>query len=140
MTLEHITDALAGAIYTTLGFQARLLPQKAGGNTARIDLTFLDIEPCGENAETITFRAEYRTAGTHTKWLTETARLKRALRTVQDSYMEIKPNDEATLRAYWKRIAGGGWVYPSEDESSMPAEYVIPYQIELDIPTRLLED
>lgn len=47
---------------------------------------------------------------------------------------------DAKLRAYWIRNGIAQWVYPSEDESSMGSEYVIPYRIEIDIPTRLLED
>ena len=142
MTTEDIVDALKGAIKEQLGFPAFLLPQKATNNTAHIDLLFQDIAENGEGNEKLIFSAEYRTAGTHAKWLMETIRLKRKIVRMNKSdepYMTVEI-EGVRFRAYWIRNGNAGWRYPSEDESSMPAEYVLPYRIEIDIPTRLLED
>ena len=142
MTIESIIESFKTEIKNQLGFPALLLPQKAGNNTAHIDLLFQDIAENGEGNEKLTFSAEYRTAGTHAKWLTETIRLKRKLVSMNKAdtpYMPIEV-DGVKLRAYWIRNGNAQWVYPSEDESSMPAEYVVPYRIEVDIPTRFLED
>ena len=137
MTAEEITEGLKSEIKNQLGFPAFLLPQKATNNTAHIDLLFQDISENGENCEKFVFLAEYRTSGTHAKWLSKTIALKRKLREIEKSHMLISGSN---LRAYWIRNGNGRWLYPSEDESSMPAEYVLPYRIEIDIPTRLLEE
>lgn len=142
MTTEDIVDALRSAVITQLGFPAFLLPQKATNNTAHIDLLFQDIAENGGENEKLIFSAEYRTAGTHAKWLTETIRLKRKIvrmNKIDEPYMTVEI-EGVKFRAYWIRNGNAGWRYPSEDESSMPAEYVIPYRIEMDIPTRFLED
>ena len=142
MTIGNITDSLKSEIKNQLGFHAFLLPQKAKNCTAHIDLLFLDMEECGGGCEKMTFSAEYRTAGTHEKWLTETIRLSRKIQRMNRSdtpYMGLEAGG-VKLRAYWLRAGKGQWIYPGEDEGSMPAEYVIPWRIEIDIPTRLLED
>ncbi|MBP3773472.1 MAG: hypothetical protein J6I53_12435 [Treponema sp.] len=142
MTIESITDSLKSEIKNRLGFHAFLLPQKATNNTAHIDLLFQSVEGNGEGSEKLTFSAEYRTAGTHAKWLTETIRISRKISLMNKSdtpYMPFECDGER-LRAYWTRSGKAGWVYPNEDESSMPAEYVIPYSVEIDIPTRLITE
>lgn len=142
MTVEDIVKALKESIKKQLGFHAFLLPQKASNNTAHIDLLFLDMEECGEGCEKMTFSAEYRTAGTHARWLADTIRLSRRICRMSKSdapYMGLEAGG-VKLRAYWLRAGKGQWIYPSEDESSMPAEYVIPYRIEIDIPSRLLAE
>lgn len=142
MTVEDIVDSLKMAIKELLGFHAFLLPQKAVNNTAHIDLLFQSIDGIGEGSEKLTFSAEYRTAGTHAKWLTETIRLSRKISLMNKSDTPYMPFecDGVKLRAYWARSRKPGWVYPNEDESSMPAEYVIPYAVEIDIPTRLITE
>lgn len=137
MTAEDIIESLKEEIKSQLGFPAFLLPQKATNNTARIELLFQDLKDDGDDSETLVFSAEYRTNGTHLKWLTETIRLIRKLKPIEKAHMSVT---DAKLRAYWIRNGIAQWVYPSEDESSMGSEYVIPYRIEIDIPTRLLED
>ena len=142
MTVEQIITELKSAIKNQLGFPAFVLPQKAVNNTAHIDLLFIDLEECGEGSLKLSFSATYRTAGTHSKWLTETVKLSRTITRINKSdapYMSLTV-DGSKLRAYWIRDGKAGWVYPSEEESSMPAEYIIPYHIELDIPEKLLED
>lgn len=139
MTYEEIVDALRAGIKNTTGFPAMLLPQTAVNNTARIELLFQDSKKNGENNIKLSFLAEYRTNGTHAKWLTKTIKLKQQLHTVEESFMEFEC-DNQILRAYWTSLGNAQWVYPSEDESSMPAEYVMQYRIELDIPTRLITE
>ena len=142
MTIESITDSLKSEIKKQLGFHAFLLPQKAVNNTAHIDLLFQAMEGSGDGCEKLTFSAEYRTAGTHAKWLTETIRLSRRISRMNESDTPYMPFscEGVSFRAYWKRSGKPSWVYPNEDESSMPAEYVIPYLVEIDIPTRLITE
>lgn len=142
MTIEDIVDSLKKAIKEQLGFPAFLLPQKTSNNTAHIDLLFQDMDENGKGSEKLLFNAEYRTAGTHARWLTQTIKLKRKITAMNKSDTPFMPVevDGIKLRVYWIRSGKAGWVYPSENESSMPAEYVLPYRIEIDIPTRLLEE
>lgn len=139
MTIEDVVESLKTAIKNQLGFPAFLLPQKAGNNTAHIDLLYQDMDPNGEANEKLLFLAEYRTAGTHTKWLTQTVKLRRKFNEIENDFMPFEAGG-VSFRAYWIRNGNARWVYPSEDESSMPAEYVIPYRIEIDIPTRLITE
>ena len=142
MTIESLTDALKSGIKNQIGFYAFLLPQKAVSNTAHIDLLFQSMDGCGNGCEKLTFSADYRTAGTHAKWLTETIKMSRRISRMNESDTPYMPFEceGASFRAYWKRSGKPGWVYPNEDESSMPAEYVIPYRVEIDIPTRLITE
>lgn len=139
MTIEEVVESLKAEIKTQLNFPVFLLPQKAGNNTAHIDLLYQDMDPNGDGNEKLSFLAEYRTAGTHTKWLTQTVKLRRKLNEVENNFMPFEA-DSVKFRAYWIRNGNAQWVYPSEEESSMPAEYVIPYRIEIDIPTRLITE
>ena len=139
MTIEDVVESLKAEIKTQLNFPVFLLPQKAGNNTAHIDLLYQDMESNGDENEKLNFLAEYRTTGTHAKWLTQTVKLRRKLNEVVNTFMPFKA-DGIKLRAYWIRNGKAQWVYPSEEESSMPAEYVIPYRIEIDIPTRLITE
>jgi hypothetical protein len=139
LTVEEVVESLKAEIKTQLNFPAFLLPQKAGNNTAHIDLLYQDMDPNGDGNEKLSFLAEYRTAGTHAKWLTQTVKLRRKLNAIENNFMPFEA-DDVKLRAYWIRNGKVQWVYPSEEESSMPAEYVIPYRIEIDIPTRLITE
>lgn len=139
MTVEEVVESLKADIKTQLNFPAFLLPQKAVNNTAHIDLLYHDMNPNGDGNEKLSFLAEYRTTGTHAKWLTKTVKLRRKLNAIENNFMPFEV-DGVKLRAYWIRNGNTQWVYPSEEESSMPAEYVIPYRIEIDIPTRLITE
>lgn len=143
MKIEDVITALKETIKTDLGFPAFLLPQKAVNNTAHIDLQYQDFRPNGENNAKLVFIAEYVTNGTHIKWLENTIGLQKKLHQVENTFMLLEIGNEETknvLRAYWNRINNPRWVYPNTDESSMPAEYVLQYSVEIDIPTNLLED
>ena len=139
MTVETIVESLKTEIKNQLGFPAFLIPQKAGNNTAHIDLIYQDMTPNGDGNEKLSFFAEYRTAGTHAKWLTKTVGLRRKLNEVEKNFMPVEAEGNK-LRAYWIRNGIAQWVYPGEEEGSMPAEYVIPYRVEIDIPTRLITE
>ena len=143
MKIEDVITALKETIKTDLGFPAFLLPQKAVNNTAHIDLQYQDFRPNGENNDKLLFTAEYVTDGTHIKWLEKTIGLQKKLHQTENNFMLLEVGGEETkkvLRAYWKRLNNPRWVYPNTDESSMPAEYVLQYSVEIDIPTNLLED
>lgn len=151
MKIEEIITALKKSIKTELGFPAFLLPQKAVNNTAHIDLQYQDFKPNGDGNAKLVFTAEYVTNGTHLKWLEKTITLQKKLHSVEGTFMLLEVVSEESdgeadtetkdvLRAYWDRINSPRWVYPNEDESSMPAEYVLQYRVEIDIPTNLLED
>lgn len=143
MKIEDVITALKETIKTDLGFPAFLLPQKAVNNTAHIDLQYQDFKHNGDGNAKLIFTAEYVTNGTHIKWLEKTIGLQKKLHQVENTFMLLEIGNEETknvLRAYWNRINNPRWVYPNTDESSMPAEYVLQYSVEIDIPTNLLED
>lgn len=133
------TDALKGAIKKGLGIPAFITPQKADGSAAHIELSFMDAAPNGNN-DTLTFSAEFRTAGTHKRWLENTVRTKRNLRLIEDSHLPVEIENGVVLRAYWKRSGSGGWVYNSESEGGMPAQYRAPYIVTIDCPARFFEE
>lgn len=143
MTIEDLISAIKESIQNDLGFPAFVLPQKAVNNTAHIALIYQDCRPNGENSIKLVFTAEYATNGTHIKWLENTISLQRKLFTVEDSFMLLNIGTaemKNVLRAYWIRLGPPRWVYPNESESSMPAELMLQYRIEIDIPSNLLED
>ena len=141
MTYEQVTEKLKAAIKDQLGFPTFLLPQTAGNNTAHIDLQFQDCTPDGENSVKLHLLAEYVTDGTHRQWLTRTIRLRQKLHAVENDFLPVPVDGNGSvLRTYWQSLGSPRWVYPSEDESPMPARYVAQYRLTLSIPTGLLED
>lgn len=139
MTYEQITDRLRASIKEQLGFPVFLLPQTATNNTAHIDLQFQDCTSNGQDSVQLIFIAEYVTDGTHKQWLNKTIGLRQKLQKAEEEYTPV-PVNGGDLRAYWESLGKPRWVYPSEDESSMPARYVLQYRLTLSIPTILLED
>lgn len=141
MTYEQITDKLKAAIKNQMGFPVFLLPQTAGNNTAHIDLQFQDCSQNGEGSVQLYFIAEYVTDGTHKQWLTRTIKLRQKLHKAEEDFTPVPIDDKGSeLRVYWESLGGPRWVYPTKDESSMPARYVMQYRLTLSIPTRLLEE
>ncbi|MBR5965354.1 MAG: hypothetical protein IK015_04500 [Treponema sp.] len=140
MTCEEMSEKLKEAAESALGIPAVLAPQAAGGNTARLELSFLDYAPNGENGGKLVFLAEYATNGTHKKWLSETVRLRARLHALEKSFLPVDAGEAGALRAYWKSLGEGRWSYPSGEESSMPAEFRLTLRVELDIPTNILEE
>ncbi len=139
MTYEEIIDALKEQISAETGFPVLILPQNATNNTAHIELLFQDCEQNGENGEKLIIDAEYKTAGTHKKWLSQTIKLKRKLKGFSESHMDFVCKGE-NLRAYWQSLYTPQWEYPQDSEDSMPAAYVMQYRIEIDIPSRLITE
>ncbi|WP_147613860.1 hypothetical protein [Treponema pectinovorum] len=138
MTIESFIESLRKAIKEELGFSAFLLPQTAKSTTAHIDLLYQDIVQSGENCMKLIFFADFKTGGTHTKWLTKTIALRKRLNGASDSYLSV-PTSAGIFRAYWISRGSPQWFYP-DDESSMGAEYILPYKIEIDIPERLFTE
>lgn len=139
MTYKQIFSALKSAIKAQTDFPVMIIPQKAETTTAHIELLFQDCRDNGENGEKLIISATYRTSGTHSEWLTKTIALKRKLNAFENNFMDFECGEEK-LRAYWRSFSDPQWVYPDEDENSMPAEYVMKYEIELDIPSRLITE
>lgn len=141
MTYEEITDKLKAAIKDQMGFPVFLLPQAAGNNTAHIDMQFQDCSQNGEDSVQLYFIAEYVTDGTHKQWLTRTIKLRQKLHEAEKNFTPVPVDDKGSeLRAYWESLGGPRWVYPTEDEGSMPTRYVMQYRLTINIPTRLLEE
>lgn len=141
MTYEQITEKLKSAIKEQLGFPVFLLPQTATNNTGHIDLQFQNCLLNGEDSVQLIFIAEYVTDGTHKQWLTRTIKLRQKLHKAEKDFTPVPiDNKGSELRAYWQSLGSPRWVYPTEDESSMPARYVMQYRLTLSIPTRLLEE
>lgn len=139
MSAEELIESLKSAIESQLGLPVVLLPQRAKNNSARIELLFQDIAENGEKNEKLLFLAEFRTAGTHSGWLSKTISFNRKVRRLSNDFIPVDFNG-IKLRCYWVKNGTAGWQYPSEDESSMPAEYVNSWRCELDVPSRLLEE
>lgn len=139
MSAEELVEALKSAIESQLAFPVILLPQKAKNNTARIELLFQGIAENGEGNEKLTFLADFRTAGTHFGWLSKTISFSRKVDRLSNDFITVDVKG-VKLRCYWKKNGTAGWQYPSEEEVSMPAEYVNPWLLEIDIPTRLFEE
>lgn len=144
MTIEKIIENLKSAITKQTGFPVFLLPQKAVNNTAHIDLLFQDCYQNGELNEKLVFLAEYRTSGSHAKWLSETVTLRRILHQMENDYILVEFLDDngiqKRLRAYWIGSGQASWVYPSDTDSSMPAQYVVQWNIELDCPENIITE
>lgn len=139
MTIETFIDDLKKSIKEELGFAVFTLPQTAKSTTVHIDLLYQDIVQSGENCMKLIFFADFKTGGTHAKWLTKTIALRKRLNGTGESYLPIFTS-AGTFRSYWTSRGSPQWVYPNEDDGSMSAEYFVPYKVEIDIPTRLLED
>jgi len=138
MTADEFLDSLKEAIETHFGLPVVLLPQRASTNSARIEILFQRVAECGEGNEKLVFAAEFRTDGTHWKWLGKTISFCRKVHRLSDAYMPFVA-DGLELRCYWIKNGDAGWRWPSEEERSMPAEYVDSWRLEIDIPDNLLE-
>ncbi|MDE5899172.1 MAG: hypothetical protein K2H09_07935 [Treponemataceae bacterium] len=139
MTIDDIAEALKSET-AKLGFPVLMLPQAARNiSTAHIQLLYRDLAENGDGGEKLLFDAEYRTAGTHARWISRTAQLRRRLHAVERSYMRLEACG-VKLRAYWKSRGAPGWVYSDDSDGSMPAEYVLPYTVEIDCPSHLITE
>ena len=85
--MDRITTALQEAIQKDLGLMSILMPQKAEGNTAQVQLSFTGIKASGESSnddstngtESISLNATYVISGTHKKWINQAIKDRRKL-------------------------------------------------------------
>lgn len=139
MTVEKFVEELKDAIKKELGFPVFILPQTAKTSVAHIDLLYQDFLSAGENGTKLIFFADFKTSGTHSKWLTKTIALRKKLNGASDSYIPV-PTESGIFRSYWSSRGNPQWLYPSEEDGSMSAEYIVPYKIEIDIPEKLFTE
>ena len=79
--MEKIVNALLAGI-RALGVEAVAAPQQASANCPRLELYLAGIEPAGIDSrnpgagrngwERVTFNAEFRSEGTHLRWVNDT--------------------------------------------------------------------
>lgn len=140
--MVNILSELMDAIKTNLKVPAVVMPQKAIGNTARVELYFSGIKPLENGAGRekqnamwqISFTAVLKSNGTHEKWVEKTVLCSMVLSKFEASHMPI---GNVGLSAYWKRNGGGSMEYTSE-ESGMPDVYSEPWTVTVDVPARLI--
>ena len=102
MSAEELIESLKSAIESQLGLPVVLLPQRAKNNSARIELLFQDIAENGEKNEKLLFLAEFRTAGTHSGWLSKTISFNRKVRRLSNDFIPVDFNG-IKLRCNWLR-------------------------------------
>jgi len=147
--MEKIVNALLEAI-RALGIDAVLMPQAVSANRPRVDLYFAGIEPAGIDGqnpdagnlgwERIAFNAEFRSEGTHVKWLTDTIVASRKLPPLAESNMQltVTADKEYRLKALWARRQAGRFEYPDEERKSMPVSYVEAWEVSIAYPAHII--
>ena len=147
--MEKIIDALLESI-RALGIDAVLVPQTVSANRPRIDLYFTGLELAGidqndpqagnKGWERITFNAEFRSEGTHSRWVTDTILAVRKLLQFNEKNMQltVTADKEYHISAHWKRQGAGCFEYPDEEQSSMPVRYVESWQITVAYPANII--
>jgi len=145
--MENIVNALLDEI-RKLGIDAVLMPQTVSANRPRIDLYFAGIELAGidrqnpdkgnKGWERITFYAEFKSEGTHSRWLTDTIIASRELLPFNDNVMHLTISNQKRITAHWKRQSAGKFEYPDEESSSMPVRYVEPWEITIAYPAHII--
>lgn len=151
--MEKIVNALLTGI-RALGIDAVLMPQKVQANRPRIDLYYAGLEPAGidqqkpeagnKGWERIAFNAEYRSEGTHARWLTDTIIASRKLLPLSENNMRLEVTSGKTgdktypLEAHWIRRTSGRFEYPDEEKSSMPVSYVELWEVTIAYPARIV--
>ena len=147
--MENIVNALLESI-RALGIDAVLMPQTVSANRPRIDLYYAGIEPAGidrndpdagnKGWERITFAAEFRSEGTHSRWLTDTILASGKLVPLNDENMHLTVTADKTynLTALWKRQSQGRFEYPDEEHKSMPVSYVETWEVTVAYPANII--
>jgi len=147
--MEKIITALLKNI-RALGIEAILMPQDVTPNRPRIELYYAGLELAGidrnnpqagnKGWERITFNAEFKSGGTHSRWVTDTIIASRKLVLLNEENMPLIITADKTynLAAHWKRLQTGRFEYPGEEESSMPVSYVELWQITIAYPANLI--
>jgi hypothetical protein len=149
--MEKIIEALLDAI-RAIGIDAALVPQKISANRPRIDLYFSKIELAGIDRqnpdvgkfgwERITFNAEFKSEGTHSRWLTDAIIASRKLLPLEENNMRLTVSVDKlyNLSAHWTRRSPGRFEYPDEEQSSMPVRYVELWEISISYPARIINE
>ena len=151
--MNRILDALQEAIKKDLGLMSILMPQKPEGNTAQIQLSFSGIKANGESStddsvsgtESITLNATYVISGTHKKWINQAIKDSRKFCNLIEKdngkmILVVKIDTENTKKIYalWNRQGEGQFVYPNDEEKSMPVSYVENYKIDVRFPKEFI--
>jgi len=145
--VEKIISALLEGI-RALGVDAVLMPQQVSANRPRVDLYLAGVEPAGIDPrnreagnlgwERITFRAEFKSEGTHSRWVTDTIIASRKLVPLSELPLRVDVNTGQILSAVWKRLAPGRFEYPDEEESSMPVRYIELWEVSVAYPAHII--
>jgi len=150
--MEEIVNALLEGI-RALGIDAVLMPQTVSANRPRVDLYYRGIELAGidrrnpkagnKGWERIIFAAEFRSEGTHSRWLTDTILASRKLQPLNEENMPLKVLVVAgvpllDLNAHWIRRQAGRFEYPDEEKSSMPVSYVESWEVSVAYPAQII--
>jgi len=152
--MEKIINALLETI-RALGIDAVLMPQKTSANRPRIDLYFSKIELAGIDRknpelgksgwERITFYAEFKSEGTHSVWLNDTILASRKLLPLAENNMPLvvyegEDLDQKSYKisAHWVRRQEGRFIYPDEEQSSMPVSYVEAWEVSIAYPAQII--
>jgi len=147
--MERIVNALLEGI-RALGIDAVLMPQTVSANRPRIDLYYTGIELAGidrnnpdagnKGWERITFAAEFRSEGTHSRWLTDTILASRKLQPLaeENMHLTVTANKVYPVKALWRRQTPGRFEYPEEEKKSMPVSYVETWEITAAYPAHII--
>jgi len=147
--MEKILNALLGEI-RDMGLEAIIAPQQASANGPRIELYLAGIEPAGIDRhnpqagnlgwERITFKAVFKSEGTHAQWVTDTILALRKLLPLSETPLRltVTADKKHYLEAVWKRLAPGGFEYPEDNESSMPVRYVENWEVSVAYPAQII--
>lgn len=143
--METLIKDLQTALKTITGWNAVLMPQKAGGSTKRIELWFAGItsneDPENRKKPTaswkMTFTANLVSKGTHAAWVSDVCKASMILAELEEQKIPIGTKG---VTAYWKRNGIASMQYASEDEQAMPEIYQEPYLVTIDFPAHLLTE
>lgn len=151
--MDRITTALQEAIKKDLGLMSILMPQKAEGNTAQVQLSFTGIKASGESSnddssngtESISLKATYVISGTHKKWINQAIKDSRKFCNLIDKndgkmilVVNIDTENTKKIYALWNRQEEGHFVYSDDEEKSMPVSYVESYKIDIRFPKEFI--
>ncbi|MCL2808633.1 MAG: hypothetical protein FWD24_01065 [Treponema sp.] len=149
--MENIINALLESI-RALGIDAVLMPQKTSANRPRMELYFSKLEPAGidrnnpelvnKGWERITFNAEFKSEGTHSRWVTDTIIALRKLLPLHESNMRLTAaaDKKYHFNAHWIRRQNGRFEYPDEEQSSMPVRYAQGWEISISYPANIIKE
>jgi len=147
--MEKILNALLKSI-RGIGLEAVIAPQQASANRPRIELFLAGIEPAGIDSrnpqtgklgwERIIFIAEFKSEGTHARWVTDTILALRKLLPLNETPLrvDVEADQAYRLEAVWRRLAPGRFEYPDEEGSSMPVRYAENWEVSVAYPAQII--